>query len=156
MVTLRLAEKDDFDFFYKLKSEASNIFWTGHDSPPDREGLQKYFDNILAHQDEKLARKIYVILYNNSPAGTIYLIPSKVPGEIDIAPAVSDIYRGKGIAGKAYNIGLDMAKKMGFCKLVGSVREDNVSSIRLLSSCGAQVIASRISSGVYSGAEEGS
>ena len=46
LVTLRLVEKNDFDAFYKLKSEAFNLFWMGHDSPSARGGLQKWFDNI--------------------------------------------------------------------------------------------------------------
>ena len=29
MLSIRLAVKDDFDFFYELKSEDFNIFWTG-------------------------------------------------------------------------------------------------------------------------------
>ena len=139
MVTLRLAEKDDFDFFYKLKSEASNIFWTGHDSPPDRDGLQKYFDNILAYQDEKLARKIYVILYNNSPVGTIYLIPSGSSEEFEIAPAVAEEHWGKGIARQAISLSLSLGKELGLRKMVTTIREDNISSLRAFQACGVHI-----------------
>lgn len=38
---------DDFEFFYKLKCEDTNIFWTGHDKKPDRECLLSFFKESI-------------------------------------------------------------------------------------------------------------
>ena len=43
LVSIRNASMDDFEFFYKLKCEDTNIFWTGHDKKPDRECLLSLF-----------------------------------------------------------------------------------------------------------------
>ena len=47
MVSIRLAAPEDFEFFYQLKCEPSNIFWTGFDTPPERTSFQKWYERII-------------------------------------------------------------------------------------------------------------
>ena len=73
MVSIRLAAPEDFEFFYQLKCEPSNIFWTGFDTPPERTSFQKWYERIIQNQGEKTNRKIYIIMDDNTPVGHIYI-----------------------------------------------------------------------------------
>lgn len=43
MLKIELATIDDFDFFYEIKSEENNIFWTGHKEKPNKDNLLIFF-----------------------------------------------------------------------------------------------------------------
>ena len=144
MTTIRLAGPEDFEFFYQLKCEDSNIFWTGHDRAPDYDGLKNFFDNILSHQSEDNVRKIYIIMDENIPVGQIYLNPEPPHPSgvrvLDIPCAVSEKHWGKGYAKQAIQLAFDEAKRLGSHKLRGSIREDNLASMRAYIACGAKVL----------------
>lgn len=53
MVSIRLAAPEDFEFFYQLKCEPSNIFWTGFDTPPERTSFQKWYERINSKSRRK-------------------------------------------------------------------------------------------------------
>ena len=43
----KLATPEDFDSYYELRCDESNILWTGHNRVPDKEGLRGwYLENI--------------------------------------------------------------------------------------------------------------
>lgn len=67
MINIRLAELQDFEAFYQIKCEPSNIFWTGFDKPPEKEHLREWFADKISHQADRLSRKIYTIVDNNAP-----------------------------------------------------------------------------------------
>lgn len=43
MVLIRKASLEDFAFFYEMKCEDTNIFWTGHGDKPNKENLHSFF-----------------------------------------------------------------------------------------------------------------
>lgn len=57
MVSIRLAAPEDFEFFYQLKCEPSNIFWTGFDTPPERTSFQKWYERIIQNKAKKPIEK---------------------------------------------------------------------------------------------------
>lgn len=68
MVSIRLAAPEDFEFFYQIKCEPSNIFWTGFDKPPEKEHLRAWFADMISRQADRSSRKIYMILdHDNVP-----------------------------------------------------------------------------------------
>ena len=140
MVTVRLATMEDFEFFYELKCEESNIFWTGHGEKPQRENIYNFYKNAIANADKQEARKIIIVESDGVPVGHLYLIPDLENNCFDLAPAISEKYRGKGYAKMAYEQGLKLGREYGFAKMRGSVREDNTASIKLLVSCGAVLL----------------
>lgn len=143
MVSLKLAEPSDFDFFYRLKSEPSNIAWSGHDKAPDRENLNRFFMDCIRHQAEHDARKIYLVLNGNTPVGHLYLIPVPYPecrpDTFGLSPAISERYWRRGYAKEAIRLGLELGKQMGFSELYTMIREDNLASLRAFSACGVQI-----------------
>lgn len=139
MVEIKLAEKSDFDFFYKLKSEESNVFWTGGEDKPKKDNLKAFFDKAVEHADILQERKIYII-YNEikEKVGHLYIIPNEE--EYDLACAVSQNYWGRGYAKQAICLGLQEGKRLGFKRMVGSIREDNIASLKAYKSCGIEVL----------------
>lgn len=47
MVYFKKATMDDFEFFYDLKCEENNIFWTGHGEKPQKENLKKFYEHSV-------------------------------------------------------------------------------------------------------------
>lgn len=88
MVKLRLAVPEDFDFFYELKCEESNIYWTGHGEKPNREKLYLFFIGAIEHAHKKEARKIFIIEDSGVPVGHLYLIPDWETGSFELAPGI--------------------------------------------------------------------
>ena len=135
MVSIRLAAPEDFEFFYQLKCEPSNIFWTGFDTPPERTSFQKWYERIIQNQGEKTNRKIYIIMDDNPPVGHIYIEPSG-SDVFDIPMAISEKYWGHGYGKAAARLALEEARSLGFHHYVGKIREDNIASLRAYASLG--------------------
>ncbi|MCR4617587.1 MAG: GNAT family N-acetyltransferase [Lachnospiraceae bacterium] len=139
MVSIRLAEKSDFDFFFQLKSEDFNVFWTGGADKPILENIKSFFYSAIENQNREECRKIYIIENENGEkVGHLYIIPNGE--EYDLACAILSDYCGKGYARNAIKLGLEEGRKYGFKKMVGSIREDNIASMKAYTSCGIQVL----------------
>lgn len=140
MVEIRLAESEDFDFFYDLKSEESNIFWTGHGEKPEKDNLLSFFTKAVQDADKPDARKIYIVEDDGLKVGHLYITPEKCgEGYFELATAISERYWGRGYARKAIALGLEEGKKLGFHKMRDSIREDNIASMKAYKSCGVTV-----------------
>lgn len=138
MLKIELATIDDFDFFYEIKSEENNIFWTGHKEKPNKDNLLIFFEKIIKNCKKKEERKIYIIKEKNSGGvGYLYIIPDK--DNFDLASAILSKYQGKGFGKKAIQLGLEEGKKLGYKKMVGSIREDNVASMKAYTACGVKL-----------------
>ncbi len=139
MVSIRLATKEDFDFFYTLKSEDFNIFWTGGSSKPEYEHLREFFYSAVEKASEKESRKIYMVESEKGEIiGHLYIIPNG--DEYDLPVAILGKFCGKGYASQAIKLGLEEGKRLGFKRMVGSIREDNISSMKAYTSCGVKVL----------------
>lgn len=138
MVTIRLAENKDFDFFFELKSEEFNVFWTGGEDKPQKEKLKLFFDSVVKNASDVASRKIYIIENEEGDrVGHLYIIPNGE--EYDLATAICSKHGGHGYAKQAIKLGLEQGKKLGFKRMVGSIREDNIASMKAYTSCGVVV-----------------
>lgn len=115
MVSIRNASMDDFEFFYKLKCEDTNIFWTGHDKKPDRECLLSFFKESIERANDSNSRKIYIIEDDGLKVGHLYIIPEE-ENIFELSTAVLEKCWGKGYAKKAIALGLEEGKTLGFKK----------------------------------------
>lgn len=138
MVHLRLAEEIDFEFFYEIKSDADNVFWTGYNNPPDRNRLYTFFTEQIKNQLEQMKRKIYIIsnlsCYEER-YGYLYLDPID-EGNATVSIAVLERYSGQGIGRRAMEKLCDTAKTKGFRTLIAEIREDNKKSQKMFANCG--------------------
>jgi len=139
MVSIRLATKDDFDFFYHLKSEDFNIFWTGGNDRPNIDNLKRFFYSAVENASEKGTRKIYIIENEKKErVGHLYIIPNE--SDYDLPCAILSEYSGRGYAKEAIKLGLEEGKRLGFKRMIGSIREDNIASLNVYTSCGIKVL----------------
>lgn len=134
MVNVRLAEKEDFEFFYKLKCEESNSYWTGNGETPLRENIYKFFESCIEKQEAFDQRKILIVCDGNLKVGHLYIIPDGK--NFDLPVAISEDYQGKGYSKQAILRGLEYAKGLGFSRMVGHIREDNMASYNAYKKCG--------------------
>lgn len=136
---IRLATKDDFDFFFKLKSEDYNIFWTGGKDKPIEENIKKFFFNAIERMGEKDTRKIYIVENEEGEkVGHLYIIPNG--NEFDLPCAILKDFSGRGYAKQAIKLGLAEGKRLGFKRMVGKIREDNIASLKAYTACGIKVL----------------
>ena len=54
MYNFTVAKMDNFDDFYKLKSEPNNIFWSGFDSAPNYESFKEHYKKELERKDRTI------------------------------------------------------------------------------------------------------
>lgn len=139
MLSIRLATNEDFDFFYELKSEDFNIFWTGGGTKPEVENLRKFFYTAVERAGEKDTRKIYIVENEEGEkVGHLYILPNGE--EYDLPCAILSNFGGRGYAKQAIKLGLEEGKRLGYKRMVGSIREDNIASMRAYAACGIKVL----------------
>jgi len=91
-INIRKATHTDFDFFYKIKCEYSNIFWTGHKETPNYEELKEWYNRTILCNDKKV---ISIASYVDQDIGYLYIdIIEK--NLLEIAIAISENFQGKG------------------------------------------------------------
>jgi RimJ/RimL family protein N-acetyltransferase len=137
-IHLLLATMEDFDFFYEIKSNPKNMFWTGHKIPPNRKQLFNFFQKQLLIQNEFSKRKIFIIKLgenNNISAGYLYLDPVNEK-TASVSVAILDKYVGMGIAKNSIGKLCDIASDIGFECITADIREDNIPSKEMFNSAG--------------------
>jgi RimJ/RimL family protein N-acetyltransferase len=133
MINIKKAELSDFDFFYKIRSEYSNIYWTGHSTFPKYDELRKWYEYTLFSNP---LREILIIQYNNENVGYIYL--DKVGKDtLEIAIAICEKYQGKGVGSIALKKLLRyIFQRFNNPNIVAWIFESNIKSVKLFSKNG--------------------
>lgn len=89
---LEFAKLDDFEDFYKMRCEDSNIEWSGHEQCPDYKYLLKWYQCELKRTD----RQIYLYHVNNHIVGYLYL-DCLNNDEYEVSYSVAESYRRGGV-----------------------------------------------------------
>lgn len=104
MIFLRQAELKDFAFFLKMKSEDSNIHWSGHNSKPEPRALEAWFGEQL-HSEK---RKIYLAFdIFSQPVGCLYVDLIDF-GNVEISYGISADFGGRGFGKKLIAAAIDL------------------------------------------------
>lgn len=127
---VRKAIIQDFESFYKIKSEEDNLFWCGHDKKPIRENLFKFWKK---HVSEDSNRTILTIIGGGIPVGYLY-IDYKL--DIELSVGVSCQYTGHGIATKAISEVVKELINIENKDIIAYIREDNIKSQHVFSKVG--------------------
>lgn len=142
MIRLILAKEDDFEFFYEIKVDADNMFWTGYSSAPIRDSLYKFFIEQISKQNLSINRKIFIITEIKetgivSPMGYLYLDPIDIDTAA-VSVAVLMKYSGRGIGRVSLEESCEAARNSGYRYLTAYVREDNIRSEKMFKAVGFQ------------------
>ena len=130
MVMVLPAKKKDFDFFYDVKCENDNIFWSGYDKAPDYNNLKQVFYKWIDEMPMSDKRRVCIIYNNGLRQGYIYIDPMGT-NEVEFALGVSEKYSGHGIGTEACAQIIDMMRSENKHIVNAYIREDNHRSIRL-------------------------
>ncbi len=131
MVSLRLAHDNDFDLFYKIKSEDVNIYWTGYLNKPVYEKLKVTFINWIANSNRAESRKVYIVLFGKERVGYLYMDPCQ-QDEVELSIAVLSEFAGRQIGQNAYAEAINILRKQGARCAFAYVREDNHRAEKIL------------------------
>lgn len=138
---LRRAKECDFDFFYNLKCQNHSIKWSGFKEKPDRNRMWNFYKNTLCDkkQNDGRIRKLYIIEQDGLKIGYIGIDELSEPCIFDMPIGIDEAFIGKGYSVKAILLGLEKAKALGYSVMKGSIREDNVASMKAYEKCGATI-----------------
>lgn len=138
---LKRATDEDFDIYYAMKCDQNNMYWTGSAEIPKKENIEKFYNRCMKSKEEVGGGKlIYLIINDEEAIGYIYIDPSLDDRlTCDVPIGINSNYCGKGFGKKSILLGLDKAREIGYKKLVGKIREDNISSMKLYSKCGVTI-----------------
>lgn len=88
---------------------------------------------------KKSTRKIYIIENEErKKVGHLYILPNGE--EFDLPCAILSDFGGRGYAKQAIKLGLEEGRRRGFKRMVGSIREDNITSMKAYTFCGVEVL----------------
>ena len=103
------------------------------------EGLRDFFYAAVDKACNKETRKIYIIENEkNEKVGHLYILPKG--DEYDLPCAILSNFCGRGYAKQAIKLGLEEGRRLGFKKMVGSIREDNIASMKAYTACGIKIL----------------
>lgn len=127
-VNLINARYEDYDFYYDLKSEPSNIYWSGHKKKPDYSSFRNwYIENVI---EQRIMFKF--IEWKGEKVGAIYFrIDDQICSYLGLA--ISEKFQGKGIARLAVEKFIEYVKSYyNSCETIKFfIREDNNISIKI-------------------------
>lgn len=124
---LYLAKIEDFDEYYKLKSDENNIYWTGWSNKPNYENIKKFYIDTINSLKTIKDRRIYLAYEDEKIVGYIYL--DYVDDDtFALSPAISSDCQGKGYGKQIINLGIKEGLKLGFKNMEAYIREDNIAS----------------------------
>jgi RimJ/RimL family protein N-acetyltransferase len=136
-IEIRKAAETDFDFFFSIKCDEDNVYWTGHILPPLRDNLYRFFCSQIQHQDLVTRRTIFIVERKRDGAsvGYLYLDPTgKDSAEVSIG--IMRPFSGRGLGRQAVRELCNLAWKFGFENIFAMVREDNLRSQRMFQHAG--------------------
>lgn len=137
MISLRLATEDDFEFYYELKCDEFNKYWSGFSENPDKEQLHQFFVETISKSNEDQSRKLYIVCENDSPIGELSIKPNG--HEFDMPLSLKKDKRGNNNGVNAFMLGLERAKELGLKRVAGKVREDNFAAAFNLQKSGVTI-----------------
>lgn len=142
-IKIRKFKNSDIDFI--LNNWANTDKLAGIFKNTTREKLEQ---NIEEFDAEKTADEVKLFVYciecENRPVGMISMT-EKYPNKINFGIAIEDIYRGKGIATKAFEIIKQMMIEKGYQNFTSSCRQDNIPSVNMHKKFGFKIVKEELS-----------
>lgn len=133
---LRKAIEEDYEFFFQIKSEPENMYWTGHEKKPDYEGLKEWFFKEL----KSSAREILIFEVGNQAVGYAYVYFIDSNQGIETAVAVSSRFSGLGYGQEIIKSTIQYCKINHPNKYIEAwILDENIVSIKIHEKAGYKV-----------------
>lgn len=136
-VRIRKAVASDFDFFYAIKCQDDNIYWTGHTALPLRDQLHQFFSSNIQNSDMLNKRTIFIVdeKCDGISVGYLYLDPIN-SDSAEISIGIRQDFSGRGFGRQAVCALCNLANNHGFTNIYALVREDNIRSQKMFQHAG--------------------
>lgn len=130
----KIATLPDFEKYYLLRKDESNIYWTGHQAAPPREKLFDWYKLNIEN-----ANRYFFIFFEEDTEQNIagYLYIDKIiedPEEVSVSYGVYSKMAGRGYGTEINHFAVDFVKEsLMDVKLMSAwIAEDNIGSIKCL------------------------
>ena len=133
-IELREATENDYESFFRIRSEKQNLFWTGYEKAPDYDTFFQWFKNRLEESD----RDIYMAI-NRDGQIIGYLNFDQYEEWIAIGYAILSEYQGQGYATKIVKQATQLAKSKNK-NLIAWISEKNIASQKVVQKNGFKPI----------------
>ncbi|MCK4921648.1 MAG: GNAT family N-acetyltransferase [Bacteroidales bacterium] len=125
------ATENNYDDYYKIRSEEKNLYWTGYEKAPQYENFKAWFVDRLNNP----LRDIYLMYINEKCVGSLHI--DFYDDNVAIGYSVMKSYEGKGIGTRLVEEAVKIAK---LSKLEGKnilrvkawINFQNVGSIKVI------------------------
>lgn len=123
---------DDFEDYYRIKSDPSAILWSGFATAPQREKLLAHYQLLMNNIINNGGQYLYFL----KESGTNALIGYDLMTQIDdntiesSGHSILSEFQGKGFGNLLFKLLVDEAKKLGYKRFTGWISENNIGSIR--------------------------
>jgi len=126
-ITLRQAGPQDVHALLELKSEASNVYWSGHARAPDRKIFQAWFEKLPTSREVLLAE------CDSKVVGYLYIDTVDEQRSKEVSIGVGEKFTGKSFGAMMLGTALSHVAPNG---LHAWIFVDNSKSIRVFSKAG--------------------
>lgn len=131
-IELRKAVISDYDFYFDIKSEKSNIYWTGHDKKPDYNELKNWFKKNISALD----RVTYIVINKDNRIGYVY-VDYLSEKSFEVSIAISENYQNQGYGYLTLNHLLYILETEFLAEsVIAWIFEKNLASKKIFTKCG--------------------
>lgn len=135
---LKEAVPEDYDEYYKIRSEEGNLYWTGYEKPPDYEGFREWYKSRINDPH----RHLYLLYVDDACAGSLNI--DYYDDFAAIGYSVLKAYEGRGYATfmvkEAIRLVKEAKKQRGKISLIKAwIIHLNTGSIRVVEKNGFKV-----------------
>ncbi len=123
------ATKDDFEDYYKVRSDPTDVYWNGFTSPPEKESFRLSFYKRTADApfEKPEDRRNYLIKKTDTDETVGFLQLIRREDCVEMGNSVSMPFQGNGYATESLRKGIYLAREFNL-PIVVHVRDDNIPS----------------------------
>lgn len=125
-----VARLENFDNFFKIKSEDNSVYWSGFDSAPNYDVFKEYYRKELARSD----RTIIFLYIDDEIAGYIAVDLNLEIREVEIGYGVLKAFSRQGLGRKLIEYSIEYSKKelLEADHMIAWIAENNIASIKIV------------------------
>lgn len=130
-IKLTGASIGDFEDYYKIRCEASDIFWMGHTSPPNYQMIYGVFSERLGtNQLSKIGDKVIYMAKEDNNVTVGFVMLSLTSSGIEIGISLFQKYQSLGLGTKIIAEALPMSLSYNHT-VYARIRDDNTASQKI-------------------------
>lgn len=122
---------NDFEDYYRIKSDETAILWSGFKSAPNKDKLLKHFEKLLTECFPKGDILVY-LKEDNTNQLIGYDLLTKIDEDTIESSGHSILteWQGKGYGTELFKLLVNFTRQLGYKKFTGWISEKNIGSIK--------------------------